>query len=182
MAQSLPSTEWMEFHGTAGFNLPATSVEFKVPIVTTPTDAPTLNQIGYTIAGTTAAVTPFKLDPTGATGVTARSLTIPQGTWLLSANVNTYAVNDTIDIQKWSAGFVSAAGNHVVDFSTAAGLDLPALSYYGHFLTCIYQVAANTVVDLDVIATFTPPNPLTDFLEINNVDDVYVHMTATRLS
>ena len=180
MAQSLPSTEWMEFNGTAGFNLPATSVEFKVPIITTPTNTPVAGQVGYTIVGTTTAVAPIEL--TSGVGSTLRTLTLTQGTWLLTANVNAEAQVHPIDLTNWTFGFSSTAGNHIVSKSgqELVGSGVVAGDYYGESITTIYQVAGNTAVDLDLLATFTT-NAGGKFV-VNNVDDLYIKMTATQLS
>jgi hypothetical protein len=176
---SLPSTAWMALNASPGFALPATSVEFKVPIITTPTEAPVAGQVGYTLTGTTAEVAPIEL--ASGVGSTLRSVSLTKGTWLLTANVNAEAQDAAIDLSKWVLGFVSSAGNHdvVKSGSELSGTGIVAGEYYGECISSIYQVATTTTVDLDLTATFTTVGGK---FVVSNTDDLYIKMTATQLS
>ena len=81
---SYSSENWMELKATGpGFNLPATSIEFKVPVDITPSGIPALNQIGYTAKAANTAVGAL----TTTTPTQIQSLTLGVGTWLITSNV-----------------------------------------------------------------------------------------------
>lgn len=175
------SANWMEFKATGpGFNLPATEIEFKVPVSgleVVPNPTPTANQIGYTIQGTTPAVAPIPL--TSGVGSVIRSLTVTEGVWLLNAVVNAEAVAGAIDLSKFDAGF---AGIAVVSKSGSelTGTGIVAGDFYGTCVTCVVTANAPTPIDLDVVATFTPAPGATFVVSETNSADVYFQ--ATRLS
>jgi hypothetical protein len=181
MSGTLSSYEWMELKATGpGFELPATEIEFKVPVSgleVVPTSTPTANQVGYTIVGTTNAPTPIVL----ATGVGSviRSLALTEGTWLLTAICNAEAVNGAIDLSTFLVGF---AGLGVVskNGSELTGTGIVAGDFYGTSLSYVLQTAAPVNIDLDAAAIFTAA-PGATFV-INNTDDASIRFTATRLS
>lgn len=181
---ALLASNWIEFLATGpGFNLPATGVEFKVPtlipdLYITPTSTPTANQIGYTIIGTTTEVAPIALAST--VGATIRSVTLTPGTWLVTGMVNAKAITDTVVLDNFIISFSSTAGTHAMEQigSELAGTGIPVGGYWGNSITAVYQVAANTVVELDVVAGYTGAGSLT----ASETDDIYTRMTATRLS
>lgn len=171
------TASWMEFVGTSGNGtLPATEVNFLVPISTPATDNPPATSVGYTINGATTSVVPIVL--ASGIGSVLRTLTITEGTWLLTAHVNTQAVNQTINLTALTLGFVATAGNAIVT-KTNITVGLLAGNYYGECLTKIYQVAGNTVISLDATATFTTAG---GSLEVSELNGTFVGMTATRLS
>lgn len=177
MAKYLSSSNWVDFNGTGGFNLPATSVEFKVPVSFPSTDTPIASQIGYTIYGTTTEVNPIELQ----NGVPAliRTLTIPQGTWLLTTVINAEAITHDVTLEAFAVGFISTAGNRDV-IKELDNVKVKSGSYFGESISAIYQVAANTVIELGITTAFTQAGG--GKFTINNVDDAFIVMTATRLS
>lgn len=177
---AVTSDNWMEFIGTGGNPLPATAIQFKVPVVDfeiTPDDNPQATQIGYTITGTTAAVAPITL--ASGVGSIIRSVTITKGTWLLSAICNAEAIGGAIDLTNFLVGF---AGLGVVTKSGSelAGTGIVAGDFYGTSLSYVIQVATPTTVDLDVLAVFNAAGGAT--FVISQVDNTSIRFTATRLS
>lgn len=173
------SADWMELQATGpGFQLPATGIEFKVPVSITPTGTPGPNQIGYTLTGTTAAVAPIAL--TSGVGSIVRQVSLTEGTWLLNAVCNAEAIAGAIDLTKFELGF---AGTAVVTQtgSELTGTGIPATGMYGTCVTCVFPVVGGPIViDLDVRATFTPAMGAS--FVVDNVDSENVFFTATRLS
>lgn len=81
---SYSSENWMELNATGpGFNLPATSIDFKVPVNVTPSGAPTINQVGYTAKAPATTIGAL----TTTTPTLIQSMTLGVGTWLITSNV-----------------------------------------------------------------------------------------------
>ena len=129
-------------------------------------------QPGYTVVGTTDALTPILL-PSNTTTI-VRSLTITQGTWLLNAVAN---------VSNTSAVFLSKL---IVSFSNLAKVEESGFisnmtpgCHFGRCLSHIVQATQDTSVNLEITAVFTTSD---GELHVNNVDDEYIRFTATLLS
>lgn len=130
-------------------------------------------QPGYTITGTTDAITPISI-PTRTTTV-VRSLTITEGTWLLNAVANVESTNSTF----LSKFIVSFSDNRAKVEGSGFIANLMTGSRFGRCLSQIVQATEPTTIHLEINATFTTSD---GELHVNNTDDEYIHFTATFFS
>lgn len=168
------SADWLELKATGpGFNLPATEIEFKVPVTgleVVPSDAPTANQIGYTIKAPNTAVAALV---SGATS-TITTLNLDVGTWLLTSNMTVKSTNAGTDIDLFvcEIGYVGTEIVHTQDDNIGVlGLN----GQYSTTASAVVQLAGATAITMKVNATFS--NTL---VPVADAHRTYLH--ATRLS
>lgn len=131
-----------------------------------------MDQIGYTIIGTTDLIEPIHL--TSKITAVIRSLTLAQGTWFLNAIVNAESTN-VVCLLRFKVGFSGGLAQ-----VTKCGINASLLNCcYGSCLSHVAQINEPTVVNLEVNAVFTTSG---GDLTISNIDDEHVRFTATRLA
>lgn len=130
-------------------------------------------QPGYTIVGTTDALTPI-LIPSNTTTV-VRTLSITEGTWLLNAVANV-SNTSAVFLSKLIVGFSNNLAK--VEESGFISNMIPGC-HFGRCLSRVVQATQDTPIDLEITAVFTTSDGQ---LHVNNVDDEYIRFTATLLS
>lgn len=130
-------------------------------------------QPGYTIVGTTDALSPILIPSNSITIV--RSLTISQGTWLLNAVANV-SNTSAVFLSKLIVGF----SNNLAKLEESGFIaNMIPGCHFGRCLSRVVQVSEPTSINLEITAVFTTSDGQ---LYVNNVDDEYIRFTATLLS
>lgn len=145
----------MEFKATPPFQLPATEIEFKVPVTgleVVPSGAPGPNQIGYTAVAADTLVVGL----TSGVKTAVQSLTLDVGTWLLTANAIVKSTNAATDITQFSVSLEDLVA--ATELSKVILDNIGTIGntrQYGTGTTAVVQLSGPTTIELNVFAAFT---------------------------
>lgn len=130
-------------------------------------------QPGYTIVGTTDAISPI-LIPSNTT-IVVRSLTLTPGTWLLNAVANIQSTT-YVFLSTYIVGFSGGLAKVV---ETGFVSNMMCGCHFGKCISHVIQTDGPITIDLEVTTIYTTSD---GEIYVNNVDDEYIHFTATLLS